>query len=104
MTAKSDQLTKLRENLKDFALTLVPDTMDNVDVAFARLNETYGDAQKLVNFELKKLESVSTIPNCADNSFTICTRQLLRAWTKLPNNSLFVEYLTLFFLSFLLSE
>ena len=35
MTAKSDQLTKLRKNLKDFALTLVPDTMEIVDVAFA---------------------------------------------------------------------
>ena len=74
MTTSSDQLSKLRENLRDFPLTLVPDTMESVDAAFSRLNDTYGDAHKLVNFELKKLEKVAIIPNCDDNSFTICTR------------------------------
>ena len=75
MTPKSDQLSKLRENLKDFPLTLVPDSTENIDTAFTRLNDTYGDAQKLVNFELKRLEKVSMIPNCDDSSYTICTRQ-----------------------------
>ena len=51
MTPKSDQLSKLWENLKDFPLTLVPDSTENIDTAFTRLNDTYGDAQKLVNFE-----------------------------------------------------
>ena len=29
--------------------------------------------QKLVNFELKKLENVSQFPNCDDGSYTVCT-------------------------------
>ena len=49
--------------------------MATVDEAFTRLSDTYGDPQKLVNFELKKLESVTMFPNCEDNSYTVCTRQ-----------------------------
>ena len=75
MTSKSDQLTKLRENLKDFPLTLVPETTDNVEAAFTRLSETYGDSQKLVNFELKKLEKIAMFPNCDDGTYTVGTRQ-----------------------------
>ena len=54
-TNREDQFTKLRENLKDFPLTLVPEHMNDVQEAFKRLGDTYGDPQKLVNFELKKL-------------------------------------------------
>ena len=75
MTTKSDQLSKLRENLKDFPLTLVPDTTVNIEAAFTRLSDTYGDPQKLVNFELKKLEKVTMFPNCDDGSYTVGTRQ-----------------------------
>ena len=75
MTSRADQLTKLRENLKDFPLTLVPDTMESVDAAFTGLSSTYGDPLKLVNFELKKLDKLSFIPNCEDSSYTVCTRQ-----------------------------
>ena len=75
MTSRSDQLSKLRENLKDFPLTLVPDTMDSLDSAFERLSSTYGDPQRLVNHEIKKLDKVSLIPNCEDGSYTLCTRQ-----------------------------
>ena len=75
MTSRSDQLTKLRENLKDFPLTLVPDTTESVEAAFSRLSDTYGDPQKLVNFELKKLEKVTMFPNCDDGSYTVGTRQ-----------------------------
>ena len=74
MTSRADQLTKLRENLKDFPLTLVPDTTDTIDAAFTRLASTYGDPLKLVNFELKKLEKISMVPNCEDASYTLCTR------------------------------
>ena len=55
MTSRSDQLSKLRENVKDFPLTLVPDTMDSLDSAFERLSSTYGDPQRLVNHEIKSL-------------------------------------------------
>ena len=74
MTSKSDQFTKLRENLKDFPLTLVPESLDDISKAFDRLADTFGDPQKLANFELKKLEKVSMIPNCDDGSYTLCTR------------------------------
>jgi len=73
MTSRSDQLTKLRENLKDFPLTLVPDTTESVEAAFSRLSDTYGDPQKLVNFELKKLDKVTMFPNCDDGSYTVGT-------------------------------
>ena len=75
MTSRTDQLTKLRENLKDFPLTLVPDTTESVDAAFTRLNDTYGDPQKLVNYELKKLDKVAMFPNCDDGSYTVGTRK-----------------------------
>ena len=73
-TSKADQITKLRENLKDFPLTLVPETMLDITEALKRLGDTYGDPQKLVNFEVKKLEKVTMFPNCDDGSFTVCTR------------------------------
>ena len=74
MTPRADQLAKLRENLKDFPLTLVPDTMTSVKDAFNRLRNSYGDPQKLVNFQLKKLENLPMFPNCEDGSYTVCNR------------------------------
>ena len=73
-TNREDQFTKLRENLKDFPLTLIPEHMNDVQAAFKRLSETYGDPQKLVNFELKKFEKVDMFPNSDDGSYTIGTR------------------------------
>ena len=73
-TNKEDQFSKLRENLKDFPLTLIPDNMNDVDKAFQRLNDTYGDPQKLVNFELKKLEKLELFPNSDDGSYSLGTR------------------------------
>ena len=73
-TNREDQFTKLRESLKDFPLTLVPEHMNDVDDAFKRLSETYGDPQKLVNYELKKLEKVDMFPNSDDGSYTMGTR------------------------------
>ena len=49
-----DQFTKLRENLTDFALDLIPENMNDVTEAFRRLGETFGDPQKIVDFELNK--------------------------------------------------
>ena len=73
-TNRDDQFTKLRENLRDFPLTLVPESMNDVQKAFKRLSDTYGDPQKLVNFELKKLEKLSMFHNCDDGSYTMGTR------------------------------
>ena len=42
-TNKEDQFTKLRENLRDFPLTLVSEHMNDVQEAFKRLMDTYGD-------------------------------------------------------------
>ena len=75
MTTRADQIAKLRENLQGFPLTLVPETMESIQAAFTRLNDTYGDPQKLVNFELKKLEKVPMFPNCGDGTYTVGTRQ-----------------------------
>ena len=71
---REDQFTKLRESLRDFPLTLVPEHMNDIDEAFKRLSETYGDPQKLVNFELKKLEKLDMFPNSDDGSYTMGTR------------------------------
>ena len=65
-TSKADQITKLRENLKEFPLTLFPETMLDITEALKRLGDTYGDPQKLVNFEVKRLEKVTMFPNCED--------------------------------------
>ena len=72
-TTRADQLSKLIENLQGFPLTLVPDTMKNVQDAFKRLSDMYGDPQKLVNSELKKLEALTMFPNCDDGSYTMGT-------------------------------
>ena len=47
--------------------------MNDVDAAFKRLHDTYGDPQKLINFELKKLDKIDSFPNCDDGSFTMGT-------------------------------
>ena len=73
-TTRADQITKLRENLRDFPLTLVPESMSDVQEAFKRLADTYGDPQKLVSYELKKLEKVSPFPNSDDGSYSLGTR------------------------------
>ena len=73
-TSRADQLSKLRENLSDFPLVLIPETMENIQEAFKRLKDVYGDPQKLVNFELNKLKTVALFPNCDDGSYTMATR------------------------------
>ena len=66
---------------------LIPENMNDISEAFSRLNDTYGDPQKLVNFELKKLENFEQFPNCDDGSYTMGTRAqaewLLKAETVL---------------------
>ena len=47
--------------------------MKNVQDAFKRLSDMYGDPQKLVNSELKKLEALTMFPNCDDGSYTMGT-------------------------------
>ena len=73
-TNREDQFTKLRECLQEFPLTLVPEHMNDVEAALNRLSESFGDPQKLVNFELKKLEKVDMFPNSSDGSYTMGTR------------------------------
>ena len=48
--------------------------MNDVEAALNRLSESFGDPQKLVNFELKKLEKVDMFPNSSDGSYTMGTR------------------------------
>ena len=65
MTSRSDQLTKLLGKVKEFPLTLVSDTVKNINAAITRLSDT----------DIEKLEKVNMIPNCEDGSYTICSSQ-----------------------------
>ena len=50
---KEDQVKKLRENLKGHPLSLVPDTMENVDRVWESLNKVYGDATRVMTAKMK---------------------------------------------------
>ena len=59
---KEDQVKKLRENLKGHPLSLVPDTMENVDRAWESLNKVYGDATRVMTAKMNKLRSMGLFP------------------------------------------
>ena len=59
---KEDQVKKLRENLKGHPLSLVPDTVDNVDRAWESLNKVYGDATRVMTAKMNKLRSMGLFP------------------------------------------
>ena len=59
---REDQVKKLRENLKGHPLSLVPDTMDNIDNAWENLSDIYGDAARVMKSKMNKLKTMGLMP------------------------------------------
>ena len=58
----SDQLDKLRENLKGQALKRVPDTLKNLEKAWENLSEAFGSPLLVLKERLKSLSKLGNIP------------------------------------------
>ena len=56
--AKVDQVDKLRECLSGFALSLVPDSMKDIDTAFRALSDQWGDPERVLDSRLKELKII----------------------------------------------
>ena len=59
---KSDQLDKLRENLKGTALKRVPIAVKELSVAWQNLNEAFGSPIIVLKERLKSLSKIGSIP------------------------------------------
>ena len=59
---KKEQVAKLRECLKGTALGRVPDGVKDIEEAFKRLSEAFGNPSKVMNFNLTDLEELGTLP------------------------------------------
>ena len=62
-TSRTVQLTKLRECLSGYPLTLVPETTLNVHIAFTRLSQLYGNVSRVLAFQKKKLAEMGPYPS-----------------------------------------
>ena len=60
---KKEQVAKLRECLKGVALGRVPEGVKEIEEAFSRLNEAFGNPSKVMNFNLKALEDLGIMPS-----------------------------------------
>ena len=59
--AKIDQVDKLREHMSGFALSLVPDSQKDIEVAFQALSDQWDDPERVLNSRLKGLRQVATL-------------------------------------------
>ena len=61
--AKMDQVDKLREQLSGFALSLVPDSMKDIDAAFQALSDQWGDPERVLDSRMKQLKVLGKFPH-----------------------------------------
>ena len=59
---KKEQVAKLRECLKAAALGRVPEGIKDIEEAFRRLQEAFGNPSKVMAHSLKSLEDLGTLP------------------------------------------
>ena len=57
-----DQVDKLRENLRDGAKLVVPEGMDDIDIAWEVLEAAYGGEDKVMQNRKDKLVDMGTLP------------------------------------------
>ena len=57
-----DQVDKLRDQLSGFALSLVPDSMKDIKVAFQALHDQWGDPERVLDNRLKDLKKLGQLP------------------------------------------
>ena len=60
---KREQVSKLRECLRGSALGRVPDGTKDIEEAFTRLNEAFGNPSKLMSHNIKALEDLGMMPS-----------------------------------------
>ena len=60
---KKEQVSKLRECLKGAALARVPDGVRDIEEAFKRLQEAFGNPSKLMSHNIKALEELGLMPS-----------------------------------------
>ena len=65
-TSTRNQISKLKENIKGYAKSLIPDSITNIDRAFNILEHACGDSMKVVMYRVDKLLNVGIWP--ADGS------------------------------------
>ena len=59
---KMDQVDKLREHLSGFALSLVPDTVKDIEVAFKALEDQWGDPGRVLESRQQELKKLGNLP------------------------------------------
>ena len=59
---RKEQVSKLRECLKGAALGRVPDGVKDIEEAFNRLNEAFGNPSKVMAYQLKALDDIGMMP------------------------------------------
>ena len=59
---KDDQVKKLRENLRDQPRSIIPATLEDVDTAWAILEDLYGDATRVVKARKKMIKNLGPFP------------------------------------------
>jgi hypothetical protein len=59
---RKEQVAKLRECLKGAALGRVPDGIKDIEEAFNRLNEAFGNPSKVMSYNLKAIDDLGTMP------------------------------------------
>ena len=57
-----NQLSKLKENLKGFAKSLIPATVTDIERSFSILEHAFGDSMKVVNHRIDNLMKVGPWP------------------------------------------
>ena len=57
-----DQTAKLRENLSGHPLNLVPESMQDVDIAFNALRTRYGDEERVLEVRVAELKKMGALP------------------------------------------
>ena len=59
---KVDQVDKLREHLSGFALSLVPDSVKDIEVAFKALEDQWGDPGRVLESRQQDLKKLGNLP------------------------------------------
>ena len=59
---RKEQVSKLRECLRGAALGRVPDGVRDIEEAFNRLNEAFGNPSKVMAYQIKALEDLGMMP------------------------------------------
>ena len=75
-TSTRNQLSKLKENIRGFAKSLIPPTVTDIKRAFDILEKAFGDSMKVVNHRLDNLMKVGPWP--VEGSRDCYSKQVIR--------------------------